>query len=464
MPDVMIVFPSVSYTAKHSEIKDDIRLDAPPLGMLYLAAACEKEGFTVKVFDTTSGFHELEKIMTEIKREPPKVLGLSSLTSTVRGAVQLAREVKRVYKDNIKIGLGGHHITTDPGIIDRYPVFDFGITGEGDITFVNIVKNIMQDKTQKGIFTGAIPSDLDTLPFPARHLINYTVYEDFRFNPIVTSRGCPYKCVYCSIPAIDRKLRFRKAEFVVEEMLQAYKTSGSKRFMFLDDTFSINRERTMLLCEHIINSGLQPMWNAMTRCSAVDLELLKLMKKAGCHTLLFGVESGNERIRNTIIQKRLSEKQIRDAFALCRKVGIESQMFLMLGFPTERKEEINDTINLPYKVEPDIVGIHLTIPLPGARIWHYAIENNIIPKNTIDLYIDGKLGEGFRKSWPRYVPEGLTIDDLREAEKATNRKFYLRLKYIFYRLLNDFTSIQQLKIDIRQAYSLARYGRSYLGE
>jgi len=157
----------------------------------------------------------------------------------------------------------------------------------------------------------------------------------------------------------------------------------------------------------------------------IDLEMAKKMREAGCRELYFGVESGNERIRNKIIGKNLSDKQIKNAVEVCRKAGILSNLFLMVGFPTETKKEMWDTIRIGGRVKADIVGIHVTSPLPGSRLFIDAVERGILPKDIIDQIASGKRGRQWRGSYPLYVPEGESLATLIWVKRLTYILFYL---------------------------------------
>jgi radical SAM superfamily enzyme YgiQ (UPF0313 family) len=467
MTDVLLIYPSVSYTGAYEDIKDDIYLDHPPVGMLYIASALEKHGYSVKVYDTSGDWWKLDVIMEEIRKESPRLIGFSSLTSNSRGVIQLAREIKREYGESITLALGGHHASCDPGILERYDCLDFIVTGEAELTFPKLVDDVIKNgKKVTGVFESETPEDLDELAIPARHLCDFTRYKDYYINSVLSVRGCPYSCAFCSRPAVSNKVRVRESEAVVQEIKDVVAMTGSNMFMFLDDSFTINKAHTVELCNEIIKSGLKIRFNAMTRVNLVDDELLRLIKRAGCSKLLFGVESGNERIRNTIVNKKATNAQIKNAFDLCSKIGLEADMFLMIGFPTETESEIMETVEFPLKVvkKVNMVGIHPTVPLPGSSIWDVAIAEKVIPADLVDRYIRGELGEGFKKSWPRYVPKGLSREFLTEARNMANKRFYFRPRYILYRILKDFRSKERLWLDFKEAYSLLRFGRSRWGD
>lgn len=466
MTDVLFIYPPASYLANKEDIeqaKGDVTLDHPPMGPLYLAACLEKEGFSVKIFDTSFKLTK-EETVAIVKKEKPKLIAISALTSNIRGAVQLVRALRQDGYHG-SIGLGSHHVTSDPDFLRRYPIFDFGVVGEAEITLPKLAKRIICDGEEvKGLIQGELPRDLDALPWPARHLVDFKRYENFMLNSISASRGCPYKCLFCSLPALSKVIRFRNPVDVVKEMKAVYRLNGSKHFMFMDDCFTVNRKYTVALCQEMIKQKTKFSWHVQTRVNLVDDELLKLMKKAGCTKILFGVESGNDRVRNKIVNKRISKEQIIRAFKLTRKNKIEGDMYLMLGFPSETKEELEETVNFPKKVPANLVGAHITIPMPGTKLWDDLVAQGKIKKELIDDYIEGKLGDTFRADWPKFIPEGMTLEYLQEARNRIHKNFYLRPSYIMHRLRQDMKSWSKLKLDFIEGVSILRHGRSYRGE
>lgn len=312
---------------------------------------------------------------------------------------------------------------------------------------------------KKRIYKCETPFNLDKYPYPARHLVDWTRYTGFVNHNIMASRGCPFNCIFCSIPAIDRRTRYRSVYKVVEEMKECLKYKNTKRFTFLDDTLTLNKKFITELCQEIIKQKLNIYFEGHTRANLVDAKIIRLMKRAGCGNLIFGVESGSERIRNTVIGKGIKNSDVKGAINLCHKYGIKADIYLMLGFPGETESEMIETVDYPHRVHPDVFGLHLTIPLPGARIWDISQKSKTIPKNTIDDYVTGKLGEGFNESWPVYVPLGTTRLKMEDLQRHAYKKYYLRPQYIIRRFFLDISSWERLKYDIRVALDLLKIGR-----
>lgn len=460
--DILIVTPPVNFN-----IESDYVPDHPIMGTLILAAIARKEGYSVELLDNRDRHLVLDQVLKQIEKQKIKILCISSFTSNIRGAVQLAKAAKEKFGSKLIIMLGGPHISADPEIIKRYPFFDIGVVREADITFPKLLDQILKKgKKVKGLFQGEIPQNLDEISFPARDLVDWNQYKQFRTNNIMAARGCPFHCSFCSIPSIERRTRYRSVESVVKEMSEAIKYTKSKLFTFLDDTLTVNKEYVIKLCEAINTSGLKPSWEGHTRASLVDDELLKIMSKAGCYELSFGVESGNERIRNEVINKKVTDEQIKDAVKFCYKNHILPDFYMMLGFPEEGKKEIEDTVNFGLKLSPppNTIGIHITIPLPGAPLFEQAIKEKIIDPDTIDRYIAGDYGEKFNECWPFYVNKKVTLEYLREAQARGYKKFYWRPRYLWQRLVTDWKTPWRLKQDFQKGWELLKMKRARYAE
>jgi len=457
MVDVVLIYPPITFK---EGIPETLDVSRPPLGLLYLASALEKDDISVRIIDVGADRLGIEDVLLVIEKECPSVVGISSMTPNLQGAVQAAKEIKNRFGDKISIGLGGAHISADPGFVNRFSsIFDFGLVGEGEITFPKIVRKILNKEPFERINYGEVPVNLDEVPFPARHLVRSNRYE--KQISIMASRGCPYACIFCSRLAISKKIRFRSVGNIVDEMETCFNDCQGK-FVFEDDTFTLRREHTLQLCEEMLQRKLGAKWSAITRADLVDEPLLRKMHEAGCNEITFGIESGNSRVRNEVVKKGLTDRRIFESIKMCNKVGIKVNVFLMLGFPTETRQELYDTVNFATKADINIIGIHLTLPLPGSPLFNIAQEEGLISGDIVDRFATKELGEGFRGVWPVYIPNGLSLDELHRARRIGYYKFYFRPKYIMRRMLSDLKSWQQLKTDARAAINLLLHGRSGL--
>ncbi len=428
-------------------LKTGDQTSEPPLGIMYIAAYLESRGITVEVLDPAAQRFSLEEVLERLRRSRPRIVGLSSLTSSLPAAVRLAEAVKGEMKD-VTLGIGGPHVNVDPDFIRRFPIFDFQVVGEGEKVMVRLFEKLKVGESIAGVHEGEIVEDLDELPFPRTQRLDLRLYHPKQPSAVmIGSRGCPFHCSFCSIPGFCRRVRLRSVKGIVDEMEAVYEECQGN-YSFVDDCFTLNRQRTQDLCREILRRNLKVRWMAMTRADTVDEPTLKLMAEAGCIELFYGIESGNEKIRKTVLHKVISDDEIITAVRLTRRHGIVASIFLMLGFPQEGPAEIEDTVRFGTRCGADTMGIHLTVPLPGSDLFDQALTEGLFDKDIVDRFARGELGEGFRNVWPAYVPPGLTKRELVEAKKRAYRAFYLYPPWVFRRLWRDVRSISKLKQDL----------------
>lgn len=430
-----------------------------PLGILYLATVLENAGISTKVIDLIPQEINLNEVLSLIKKEKPVLVGITGTTPQIKGIVQLGKAIKNKFGGKVILGLGGPEGSNDPLFLKSFPYFNFIFIGEGEKSFLKVVKDIMKGKKIKRIIHGETPSDLDKLPFPKREFLPDEPYSGpygLNFVNMHTSRGCPFNCIYCSkILKNEKGVRYRSPENILEEISECISKYKTKFIIFTDDTFTLNKQRVIEICQGIIQKKFDIKWNCETRAGLVDEKLLRLMKKAGCVEIYFGVETGSERIRNQIINKRVTDKELYKAFRLCRKIGITTNAFLMAGFPTETKKELQETFEFPFEADPDIIGIHLTSIQPGSPIFDTAIKSGRIKPTVWHDYALGKI-----KTQPIYVPDDLTIEDLENFQKKLYYHFYFRPSWLIRRLKSSLKSWSQFKDDVNIALRLLFKGNS----
>jgi len=453
MTSVIFIYPPVYYQKNIPEVLD---VSYPPLGILSLAAILEKNNISVKVIDVGAEKQSLANTIKIIKKEKPIIVGISAMTPLLQGSVTLAKKIKQINKE-IKICLGGPHISADPDFINRMKCFDFAITGESEISFLKTYKQIINKKKIKKIITGETPKNLSLLPWPARHLIDSLKYH--KTASIMATRGCPYNCYYCSRPCISNIVRCRQPDDVIAEMNSLYDQCGGD-YLFQDDSLTINRTFMVDLCNQLIKQKKNYRWAGYTRVDLVDEKLLKLMSKAGCYSLTFGIESGDEKIRNEIVLKRFSNQKIINTIKLCNKYHIEANGFFMFGHPTEKPENLLKTISFVLQNDFKIIGVSIATPFPGSLLWQYALKEKIVDKKFIDNFSLGKLGKGYSGVYPVYIPKTLDRNWVYLQRKIIFRKFYLRPKYILNRIINDITSLTKIRNDIVEGFSVLIRGSS----
>jgi radical SAM superfamily enzyme YgiQ (UPF0313 family) len=469
MTDVILIYPP-SYFAE-SRTGDDLLKNYnigktkmgiwPPLGLLYIASALKREGIQVDFIDAFVHGLSLDEVLKRIGEKRPKVVGISATTMQIRAAVQIAEKIKEYYGDSIYVAVGGPHISIDHDFVKRFECFDFGVAGEGEVTFPVIVKEVLSGGKPKKFYLGGVPEDLDAFPLPAREMtdiLDYFPSED-PYITLLTMRGCPFNCIFCSRIAVSDKVRYRTPSKVVDEIELLMKQYSINTFVFLDDTFTLKKAHTMELCKEIISRGLKIRWCCNTRANTVDEELVRYMKMSGCHLILIGVESGDEEFRNKVVNKKISDKDIMSLRKWCKQYKITLGCYLMLGFPGETMHEISKTIDYAIKFDMDLMSIHTTTVYPGSKLHdHLASIGEVDVIGQWDKYARGELSADDLSLM--YIPEGLTLADLQRARKKAYLKFYFRPKIILKQFIADITSFKNLKRDFNIALGLLLHGKT----
>jgi len=422
----------------------------PPLGLLYLAASLKKNtAFEVEVLDTQPlelTYPQLERVLSEKDFD---VVGISAMSFTLLDAFKTVQASKKVRPEARSI-LGGTHIHLFPEETIGLDGVDFAFMGEAELSLADFLNHLKPEprgletvpglvfKTDQGkiVKNGIQPvKDLDTIPFPQRTLLNIHRYSSLLSRrslctTIISSRGCPFKCAFCDRPLspVTSHFRYRSAKNVVDEIYECVDL-GIKDFLFYDDTFTVNRKRVLAICDELLQRRLEIRWDIRTRVDLVDEEMLKMLKKAGCVTIHYGVEAGNDRILR-VIKKGFTVGQVREAFKLTRRLGIETLAYFMIGLPSEQARDIQDTFDLARELRPDYAHFTIFSPYPGTELYHLGLENGII-KTDIWREFARRPREGFRiPVWE----ENFTRDELYQMIVRFYKMFYLQPAYLFSRL------------------------------
>ncbi len=448
---VLLVNPPDENTlvGNNPEIIESERGYSPPLGLLYLASyILEYTSHEVRVLDSQVEKISFEGIKKAISDFNPDVVGLTAMSFTLYDCLQVARVAKEINKD-IKVVLGGPHPHIFPEETINLPNVDFLVLGEGESTIVDFLNNIdnaeklksvrgivFKDKKGKIIKTPLpeLIQNLDSIPFPARRLTNHKKYYSLlsKRSPVttmITSRGCPYKCIFCDRPHLGKVFRARSADNVVDEFKECHNL-GIKEILIYDDTFTIDRKRTVDICKKLIGEKLGIGWDIRARVNTVDLELLKLLKKAGCERIHYGVESGNPQILKEL-RKGITLDQARKAFTLTKKAGISTLGYFMIGSPKETRQTVMQTINFAKKLNSDFAHFTITTPFPSTDLYRIGLNNGIIKR---DFW-----REFARNPSPDFKPpfweENIKREELIDLVKLAYKKFYARPGYIAKRFL-----------------------------
>ena len=360
--------------------------DAPPyghIGLAYLGAALRDRGFDCAILDAKLGRLNHEAVVKEVVSLGPKLVGITSHTHEINMATALAGEIKsRLPK--VKIVIGGIHASCLPADTLRdFGCYDFLIKGEGENALIQLCDAVINNKEEavssiEGLAyrrgdeiivtrQGGWIEDLDGLKFPA-----WDLFPRMSIFPVISSRGCPYRCVFCARMLGDT-VRTRSPENVLAELKFLNERFGARQVYFYDETFGFYRKWLDAFLELMAESGLshRMKWGITTRAELIDPEIAKKLKNAGCKKIDFGVESGDDRILGIIKKGETKEDFVRAA-KLVKSSGMTSHSYFILGHPYETKESAINTINFAAKLNTDLISIGIMVPYPGTEVLRLA--------------------------------------------------------------------------------------------
>jgi anaerobic magnesium-protoporphyrin IX monomethyl ester cyclase len=408
-----------------------------PLGIAYLGAVLEKNGYSVDVIDCQAQKIAHNSFEHEIGKHQPKVVGITSTTLTYKSALKIAATAKQVHPDCITI-LGGCHATFwDYKALEECPQLDMVVRKEGEYTLLEIVNRLKENrhiddvlgttcwKNEKIIRNEDRPyiENLDDLPFPAHHLLplKRLKKQGKIIFPLTTSRGCVYWCNFCTaVRMFGRRYRMRNPKNVVDEIQFLNEKYGATQFTFSDDTFTVDQARVRKICEDVRNRRLKVQWDCETRVDMVTRDLLKEMKKAGCIAVWFGVESGCQNVLDSM-EKGVNLAQTRRAFKWAHEAGLMTIASVILGFPGETKDTVLKTVKFVEELNPNDVGYHIATPYPGTPMYDFVKEKSWLKITDFDRY---------DTATPVFESPTLSMKDLAEIREKAYQRFYLRPRYV----------------------------------
>lgn len=411
----------------------------------YAAAILLKKGYEVKLRDYQTEQNTMEDLHRDMKDFKPDLIMMSITNTTIFDDLKLINELKDKYNPVVVLK-GALFYDPEQEMLDMLDLshVDYMIGGEVDFAIGEIAdyalknegdpKDILSILYKKADGSFARTSfhvwgeDLDSRPFPARQLMNNSLYKrpdtDEPMATIQTGRGCPSACVFCLTPVISGKcVRFRSPQNVMDELTECYNVHGIRNFFFKADTFTIDPAWVKEMCELIINSPLHGKiaFTANSRVNPLSKETLELMKEAGCFMVAFGFESGSDEMLKTLKKGTTVEMNLRAA-KWCHEVGIPFWGFFVIGFPWENKEHILATKKLIMKADPDFIEVKMALPFYGTELYAACKENNLLAESP--------LGSDFFHSAMNGTMH-LTQAEVEKLRKNILLSFYLRPKYIF---------------------------------
>jgi len=369
----------------------------PPIGLMYLGAVLERDNYEVGIID--ANWRKLSQIdlSRELVKHRPDIVGITTDSCNFNDSLKVARVAKNV--THAIVIMGGPHATVLPNEVIRYPEVDIVVFGEGEQTLLDVLQRIEEGNSLQGCEGTLFKQDnevihnppraritnLDELPFPARHLVAFEEYpHKYSFSRIrapvstvSTSRGCPFDCSFCSNKVIWGKYVARSPKNVVDEIEYLVNRYGAKGIYFREDNFTVDNKRLLQICEELLRRRVEVEWECSSRVDLVKRDLLREMYKAGCRGIWYGVESGSEKTLK-ILNKRITKDQSREAIAITKEAGIKVGGSFMIGVPGETMDDINDTLRFVQELNCDHVGIGIFVGIPISRLYDEIVEKRMI--------------------------------------------------------------------------------------
>lgn len=425
----------------------------PSLGLASIAGYIRDKGFKVRIIDapalriSVEGFEKYLKFNYQYYQA--EYFGFTATTSSIKNAYQMAKIIRKIYPES-KIVFGGVHPTILPEEVINQEEIDIVVKGEGEITFYEILKENDLSEIKGIVFKkdNQIVDNpererilnLDKLPFPAYDLLPMDKYYPAKGSyqrlpaiSMLTSRGCPGRCTFCN-KTLGEKIVFRSANSLVKEIEILINDFNIKQIMFYDDTFTVYKENIRKFCKLLLEQKIDISWCCFSRVDYVDLELLRLMKKAGCHQIMYGIESGDQNVLDSI-NKKTDLSLARKVVELTKEARIDVRGAFMLGNPIETRETILRTLDFALELEPELAIFNITTPYPGTAMFKEADKKGLITTYDWDDYDLSK---------PVMKLENISQEEIVRLYKYCYRKFYFRPKYILMRIKRLFTKPREI--------------------
>lgn len=409
----------------------------PPTDLMYLASIAESCGFEAIIRDYSQGGN----FEADLKEFQPNYLVANIATPTFKSDMMAVQHAKEIVPSICTIVKGAPFLTYNTNTIYENPFIDYVIMGEAELTLKDILdgvpdneilgicyrENFQPVKNDKRPFI----DNLDILPFPARHLVDNSIYrrpDNGKVQAVVkVARGCPFHCFFClATPVSGAKVRTRSPENIVAELKECVEKYNIKNFLFWSDIFNFDREWTLELCQKIIESGLKITWSSNTRADTMDDEMAKMMYKSGCRLVSIGVESGSQKMLDNI-GKKITLDDIRNTVKILKKNKIKIYNYFVIGLPWETEETVEETIKFAIELDSNFISFYTATPLPGTKYFAYAMMNKLVEGNL-----------DFRSAYyePVVRSEYLSKERIFELHKQAVKRFYLRPKFILKTLLS----------------------------
>jgi len=409
----------------------------PPTDLMYMAAIGEECGYECAIKDYSQG----GDFLNELLEYTPDYLVANVTVPTFKSDMEYLARAKKLLPSLKIIVKGAPFLTYNTNVTYEHPYIDYVIIGEPEYTIKDILSGVpdseilgicYSDDNHQPVKTGERPfiENLDSLPLPARHLVDNTIYkrpDNGKVQAVIkVSRGCPYHCFFClATPVSGLNVRMRSAENIIAEIKECVEKYNIKNFIFWSDIFNIDRNWTIDLCKKIIESGLKIVWSSNTRANTMDDEMASWMYKAGCRLCSIGVESGSQMILDNI-GKKITLDEIRKTVKILKKNKIKIYNYFVIGLPWETEETVEETIKFAIELDSNFISFYTANPLPGTKYFAYAMMNKLV-------YGDLDFANSYYE--PVVRAHKLSKERIFELHKQAIKRFYLRPKFILKTLL-----------------------------
>jgi radical SAM superfamily enzyme YgiQ (UPF0313 family) len=363
----------------------------PPLSLLTVAALLEREGVTVDVIDMAAEKLTYESTLDRLRRFSPDLLGFTLTTTSFRPALGWINRFK--LDTQLPILVGGDHVRLYPHETMSHQAIDYCIIGEAELPLPYFIRALREGTSLANIKSlgyresGQLILDttvqcidaIDTVPFPARHLINNALYENVlsrrkNFTAMISSRGCPFHCSFCN--ANHQPYRARSPKNFVDEIEYNLTQHAIHDFDIYDSTFTADKHRVFAICKEITDRKLDVTFSVRSRVDVVNIEMIRALKAAGCHSIMYGIESSNNDILSRM-NKGISPQLVMDTVAYTKQSGIDTLGFFMFGYPGETKTTIEQTIDFALALPLDYAQFTVLLPFPETAIYEYYREQGM---------------------------------------------------------------------------------------
>ncbi len=463
---ILLINPPITSIERYGRDLGDIGGHQAPLGLCSLAAYLEREGHSVRILDAEMLGLSPQGVAVRARLFAPAIAGVTCTTVGYPKACDTARELRAAMPD-LPILIGGPHVTSNPRETLRSGLFDAAVLREGEASLAELLRAVVEGRplsevrgiayTEGGRVVINPPQpyleDLDALPFPAFHLLENReaylpalgCYLNKPVTNLVTSRGCPYDCIFCDKTVFGRRYRFHSADYVLQEAAYVAREFGAREIAFLDDSFTVRRDRVMAICKGLRQMRPALTWTCMTRANLVDKEMLREMKRAGCWQIAIGVESADQRILD-LSRKGETVEDIERCIRDAAGIGMMVKGFFMLGLPGETRKSIAQTLAFARSVPLTDVVVTLATPMPGSEFYDMAAR-----------YGEHRQADWSRLSYwePVFTPRGLSGDFLVRARSHFERRFYARA-HIAGRQLRKIRDVEEFLKYVRNVWRVVR--------